>query len=1179
MKGKNIIAILLSLTMCLSVISVSFAATTDDTWPSGNVPVVTVEELKISESENKSTNKEDTVIAAAASDTVIYTSGDLEWSIDVDGLLVINGIGNYDTSTSNNIPPCPPWCNYEFKTAVVTVKEITSTRNMFHFSDTLENVDLSGLDTSNVTDMGGMFSSCTESLTSLDVSNFDTSNVTDMGNMFNECESLKNLDISNFDTSNVTNMGDMFAYCESLRSLDVSNFDTSNVIDMTGMFFDCATLKILDVSTFNTSKTTDMSFMFSVCENLESLNISKFDTSNVTDMRDMFSFCRKLTSLDVSNFDTSNVTDMFYMFGGCSSLINLDVNSFNTSNVTCMDSMFNGCSSLTSLDLSNFDTSNVTDMDSMFEGCSSLTSLDLSNFDTSNVESMNDLLDGCSGLITVTAPANLKYTIKLPSDSDCTWYDENGAICTEMAAGISTPMVYMKNSIPSNISDGSEAADYAWTFGQDNFCFTNESTYFGSGAYYIEDGMFASFLETLSDTQRKSMAYSFGEDSSVENFLDNKLTEWGGSCFGMSLVVALIKTGNLSAEDLGASTTYGLAPLDPSENTDLESIINLYLISQTVDLLLSAEIGDDDFPEMMECMWYTANEIGDGEEPYVVCLYSDKAGHAVVCYGAETGHYSMNSGEYDKRLLIYNPNSSEEEYIYINDDFTMAELSSDSSYTSFGICYGQVDSETWSSFSEYMDIPHYVYLNVHNSAMPSYTVHSSHGTNVSILDGTNVSGTLDADIIWGANRLADGDEIDGSNDVYTVYLPDTGSYYEIEPAEGETMDALLTYDDFSVNICGKAASTSIGIDGTVKINEAEGDLAVDITLNDSEFDYVTISGAANGDVSIRITDESIDISGDFSDYTIENMDNDCESTSSYISGDTDVEVVMENKAVAPYENTNDGANDDTDNGANDDTTDGADDDTTDGADDDTTDGADDDTNIDDDVVEVEIPSLMADTLLVRRGNWFYVNYTLKGGNADMSFTYGRNTDEVLIGDWDGDGIDTICVRRGNRFYFSNTLGGQSDFYIDFGRTTDEVVVGDWDGDGCDTICVRRGNHYYINNTLESGDAAIDFTFGRVDDEVLAGDWNGDGYDTLCIRRGITYYINNTLESGNAAIDFTFGRAADSVLAGDWDGDGYDTLCIRRGNHYYINNTLEGGNAAIDFTFGRDTDEVYAGTWI
>jgi len=690
--------------------------------------------------------------------------------------------------------------------------------------------------------------------------------------------------------------------------------------------------------------------------------------------------------------------------------------------------------------------------------------------------------------------------------------------------------------------------DFTWIFKQDDFCFTNAYSYFGTGSIYIEDSMLDTYLFTLSDTQIKILAESYGADSSVENLKNNRLVKWDGACFGMSLVSALIKTGNLSAEDLGSSTTYGLAALDKSENSDLESILNLYHISQVFNDIVSADIEDSDdsnssetweinFSEMMETMWYIANNIGTTEEPYIVYLHGDDSGHAVVCYGAENGDFSTGAlfwkEEYDKRLLVYDPCSDEEEYIYINEDFSMAELSSDSSYTTFGVYCGGPQGST---FTEYMDIPHYVYLNVDNTTMPTYTVYASGGSYVSVSDGNIDEKTMDAAVAWNVGRLADNEGTEGDNEVYTVYLPETDSYYEIVPAEGEMLDALLTYDDFSVDICGAAASVSIGIDGAVNIIGAEGDLAVDITLNDSEFDYVTISGDADGDITIRVTDESIEVTGSLSDYTVENMDNDCETTSAYISGGADVEVVMEDGAVAPYEDT---------------------------------DG--------DGIYETEI-STSADTLLVRRGNWFYVNYTLKGGNADMSFTYGKDTDEVLIGDWDGNGIDTICVRRGNRFYFSNTLGGQSDFYIDFGRVSDEVVVGDWDGDGCDTICVRRGNHYYINNTLESGNAAIDFTFGRVADEVLVGDWDGDGYDTLCIRRENTYYINNTLEGGNAAIYFTFGRASDSVLSGDWDGDGYDTLCIRRGNHYYINNTLEGGNAAIDFTFGRDTDEVYAGTW-
>ena len=55
----------------------------------------------------------------------------------------------------------------------------------------------------------------------------NTSQVTDMNGMFNGCDSLTALDISSFDTAKVTNMTEMFEGCESLTDLDLSNFKTS----------------------------------------------------------------------------------------------------------------------------------------------------------------------------------------------------------------------------------------------------------------------------------------------------------------------------------------------------------------------------------------------------------------------------------------------------------------------------------------------------------------------------------------------------------------------------------------------------------------------------------------------------------------------------------------------------------------------------------------------------------------------------------------------------------------------------------------------------------------------------------------------------------------------------------------------------------------------------------------
>ena len=179
---------------------------------------------------------------------------------------------------------------------------------------------IKNLNTSNVTDMGGMFAAC-YSLTSLDLSNFNTSKVTNMGGIFNGCSSLTSLDLSNFDTSNVTIMMVVFCDCNSLTSLDLSNLDTSNVTTMNEMFNGCTSLTSLDLSNFDTSKVVDMAGMFGGCNSLTSLDLSYFNTSKVTHMQYMFDYCSSLKTIYASDkFVTKNVENGYNMFKNCTSL-------------------------------------------------------------------------------------------------------------------------------------------------------------------------------------------------------------------------------------------------------------------------------------------------------------------------------------------------------------------------------------------------------------------------------------------------------------------------------------------------------------------------------------------------------------------------------------------------------------------------------------------------------------------------------------------------------------------------------------------------------------------------------------------------------------------------------------------------------------------------------------------
>lgn len=230
----------------------------------------------------------------------------------------------------------------------------------------------------------------------------NTSEVENMGSMFSNCTSLETLDLSSFNTEKVTNMFEMFVGSTNLRTINLpKGFIGSNVTDLNGMFRGCASLTELDLSGSNAEKVKDMGWMFYGCDALSNLNLSGFKTGSVTDMRYLFSLCQSLESLDLSGFNTENVSSMVSMFSQCSSLRSLDLSSFNTSKVIDMNLMFYMCTNLESIDLSSFDTENLQQMARMFYSCTKLETLDLSSFATPNMTSMLCAFQYCKNLKTI----------------------------------------------------------------------------------------------------------------------------------------------------------------------------------------------------------------------------------------------------------------------------------------------------------------------------------------------------------------------------------------------------------------------------------------------------------------------------------------------------------------------------------------------------------------------------------------------------------------------------------------------------------------------------------------------------------------------------------------------------------------------------------------------------------
>ena len=181
--------------------------------------------------------------------------------------------------------------------------------------------------------------------------------------------------------------------------------------------------------------------------------------------------------------------------------------------------------------------------------------------------------------------------------------------------------------------------------------------------------------------------------------------------------------------------------------------------------------------------------------------------------------------------------------------------------------------------------------------------------------------------------------------------------------------------------------------------------------------------------------------------------------------------------------------------------------------------------------------------------------------STTTFYYGMPGDVPLLGDWDGDGIDTPGMfRPSNGFvYLTNTIppdGGvgvaDPGLAFFFGIPGDRVLVGDWDGDGLDTLAIQRNGKIYMTNVNATSFAEWEFFFGAASDIAFGGDADGDGDDSVFLYRpstGMIYYATEVpTTAGDAAStagSLQFPLASDRVVIGDWNDDGVDTVGVFR----------------------------------
>jgi surface protein len=167
-----------------------------------------------------------------------------------------------------------------------------------------------------------------------EIGSWDTSNVTDMTGLFANAKAFDK-DIGDWNTSNVTSMIFVF-YGASAFNQNIGNWNTAAVTDMSSMF-NQATAFNQDIGSWDTSAVTSMFSVFNRASVFDQ-DISSWNTEAVTSMEQMFIGASTFNQ-NIGSWNTVKVTNMFQMFS-MATAFNGDIGSWNTGAVTRMGGMF-----------------------------------------------------------------------------------------------------------------------------------------------------------------------------------------------------------------------------------------------------------------------------------------------------------------------------------------------------------------------------------------------------------------------------------------------------------------------------------------------------------------------------------------------------------------------------------------------------------------------------------------------------------------------------------------------------------------------------------------------------------------------------------------------------------------------------------------------------------------------
>lgn len=167
----------------------------------------------------------------------------------------------------------------------------------------------------------------------IDLSGVDLTKVTNMDRAFSDCQMITGVIFGPHGIIKPENMSYMFANCYSMETVDLSTFDASNCQYLRGLFSNCKSLKNIDLSglLMEAKISCQADAMLQNCTSLKSVDMSNFDTSRMYNMNNFLDSSRAVEEIvGFSSAGVQGASKLFPCGGGPSLMSKLERLTFRT---------------------------------------------------------------------------------------------------------------------------------------------------------------------------------------------------------------------------------------------------------------------------------------------------------------------------------------------------------------------------------------------------------------------------------------------------------------------------------------------------------------------------------------------------------------------------------------------------------------------------------------------------------------------------------------------------------------------------------------------------------------------------------------------------------------------------------------------------------------------------------